>query len=400
MKRSQGLVLICDRDGGVRQVVRDDLGVALRVPPATHLNDLVDPGAWPKLAGFLAELKLQGAAFDWEITGSVEGVLMPLHFTGTELDGGYLIMAAISRCSVAHFNDELMRINNDQANELRTTAKKLSMAIGMRAGRTDEIYEELTRLNNDMADMQRELVKENAELVSLNLLKNRLLEMAAHDLKNPLGVILTYSEFLETEAAAVLDEEQREFVRTIRETSEFMLRMVTDLLNVSAIEAGQMILDRQPGDLVRLVRRNLTMNRVLAARKQILVEFDPPADFPVISFDAGKIEQVLNNLVENAIKFSHCGTCVNVYLDHDLVTVTVAVADEGQGIPAADLPKLFKPFGTTSVRSTKGESSTGLGLAIVQKMVEDHGGRIWVESEVGKGTTFRFALPSGHEGEL
>ena len=400
MKRSQGLVLICDRDGGVRQVVRDDLGLALRAPPCTQLNDLVDPGAWPKLAGFLAELKSQGAAFDWEISGPVEGVLMPLHFTGTELDGGYLIMAAISRRSVAHFNDELMRINNDQTNELRTTAKKLSMAIGMRAGRTDEIYEELTRLNNDMADMQRELVKENAELVSLNLLKNRLLEMAAHDLKNPLGVILTYSEFLETEAAAVLDEEQREFVRTIRETSEFMLRMVTDLLNVSAIEAGQMILDRQPGDLVRLVRRNLTMNRVLAARKQILVKFDPPADFPVISFDAGKIEQVLNNLVENAIKFSHCGTCVHVRLNHDLVTVTIAVADEGQGIPAADLPKLFKPFGTTSIRGTSGESSTGLGLAIVQKMVEGHGGRIWVESEVGKGTTFRFTLPSGYNEEI
>ena len=400
MKRSQGLVLICDRDGGVRELMRDDLGLALRVPPVTHLNDLLDPESWPKLAGFFAELKSQGAAFDWEISGTVEGAPMPLHFSGTELDGGYLIMAAVARCSVTHFNDELMRINNDPTNELRTTAKKLSMATGMRAGRTDEVYEELTRLNNDMANMQHELMQKNVELGSLNLLKNRLLEMAAHDLRNPLGVILTYSQFLETEAAAVLDEEQREFVRTIRETSEFMLRMVTDLLNVSAIEAGQMILDRQPGDLVRLVRRNVTMNRVLAARKQILVEFDPPADFPVISFDAGKIEQVLNNLVENAIKFSHCGTCVHVHLNHDLVSVTVAVEDEGQGIPAADLPKLFKPFGTTSVRGTSGESCTGLGLAIVQKMVEGHGGRIWVESEVGKGTTFRFTLPSGYDGEI
>ena len=399
MKRSQGLVLICDRDGGVRELMRDDLGLALRVPPVTHLNDLLDPGSWLKLAGFLAELKSQGAAFDWEISGTVKGVLVPLHFSGTELDGGYLIMAAVSVCNVTHFNDELMRINNDQI-KLRTTSIELSMATGMRAGRTDEVHEELTRLNNDMANMQHELVQKNAELGSLNLLKNRLLEMAAHDLRNPLGVILTYSQFLETEAAAVLDEEQREFVRTIRETSEFMLRMVTDLLNVSAIEAGQMIFDRQPGDLVRLVRRNVTMNRVLAARKQILVEFDPPADFPVISFDAGKIEQVLNNLVENAIKFSHCNTCVHIQLDYDLVTVTVAVADEGQGIPAADLPKLFKPFGTTSVRGTSGESCTGLGLAISQKMVEGHGGRIWVESEVGKGTTFRFTLPSSYDEKI
>ncbi len=400
MNEGQGIVLVCERDGAVRRVVRDDLGLSLRIPAGSHLNDLGDPGLWENLAGFLAELKSRGAAFDWEITVSVGGVLMPLHFAGADLEGGYLIMAAMARYSLTHFNEELMRINNDQTNALRSTTQALTMATGERAKRDDEIYEELTRLNNDMANMQRELAKKNAELGNLNVQKNRLLGMAAHDLRNPLGVILAYSQFLESEAATVLSEEQREFVSTIKETSEFMLRMVTDLLDVTAIEAGQLSLDRQPGDLVRLVRRSVTMNRVLAAPKQIAVELEAPADFPVISFDAGKIEQVLNNLIGNAIKFSHRGTCVRVRLDADREKVTVAVEDEGQGIPEEDLPKLFKPFGTASVRGTAGESSTGLGLAIVRRMVEGHGGCIWVESEDGKGSTFRFTLPSDDDGEI
>ncbi|MBC8115676.1 MAG: HAMP domain-containing histidine kinase, partial [Candidatus Saccharimonas sp.] len=342
---------------------------------------------------FLAELQTRQAAYDWEITVATDGTLLPLHFAGACLEVGFLIMAARSRNGLAQLNEEMMRINNEQTNVVRTTAKELSLAAGKRAERDDAVYEELTTLNNDMANLHRELAKKNAELQQLNEQKNRLLGMAAHDLRTPLGAILTYAEFLEDELQAALNVEQREFLATIKELSEFMLRLVSDLLDVSAIEAGQLNLDRQPADLVRLIQRNVTLNRVLAAKKEIAVEFDPPAASLEFTFDAGKIEQVLNNLMGNAVKFSHRGTRVRVRLEHTAEAVTVAVQDEGQGIPAASLSRLFKPFSTTSVRSTGGEQSTGLGLAIVRRIVEGHGGRIWVESEVGKGSTFSFTLP-------
>lgn len=389
----RGLVLVCDRDGTVQRVVRDDLGLAARVPVGAHVNDLVDPGVREKIAGFLAELQTREAAFDWEITVPVDGTLQPLHFAGARLEPGYMVVAACSRHGLGHLDEELMRINNEQTNVLRTTSKELARVVGLRAERDDSVYEELSRLNNDMANLQREMAKKNAELEQLNQQKNRLLGMAAHDLRNPLGVISTYAEFLETEAAAGLNEEQREFVTTIKDTSEFMLRLVTDLLDVSAIEAGQLNLDCQPADLARLIQHNVTLNRVLAAKKNIAVEFDPPAVLPRLSLDAGKIEQVLNNLIGNAVKFSHRGTGVRVRLECTGEFATVAVQDQGQGIPAADLPKLFKPFGKASVRTTGGEQSTGLGLAIVRRIVEGHGGRIWVESEVGQGSTFFFTLP-------
>ena len=393
----RGIVLICDQAGLVQRIVRDDLGLAVRVPVGTPLSALVDQGVREKIGWFWTELQTRQAAYDWEITVALEGTLQPLHFAGARLEDGFLVMAAGSQLGLVNINEELMRINNEQTNALRATAKELSLTVKKRLEHEDSVYEELSRLNNEMANLQRELARKNAELQNLNEQKNRFVGMAAHDLRNPLGIVLAYSEFLETEAADVLNAEQREFVTTIKETSQFMLRMVTDLLDVTAIEAGQLKLNRQPADLVRLIQHNVTLNRVLAAQKDIAIEFAPPAVRPALTFDAGKIEQVLNNLISNAAKFSHRGTTVRIQLTCTPGWVTVAVQDQGQGIPAKELSGLFKPFSKSSVRSTEGEQSTGLGLAIVRRIVEGHGGRIWVESTVGQGSTFHFTLPAGAE---
>jgi signal transduction histidine kinase len=128
-------------------------------------------------------------------------------------------------------------------------------------------------------------------------------------------------------------------------------------------------------------------------KKGITLEFEAPASNPPVLVDAGKIEQVLNNLLGNAIKFSHTGTTVRIRLTAGTDGVTIAVQDQEQGIPAADLAKLFKPFSKASLRSTAGEQSTGLGLAIVRRIVEGHGGQIGVDSVVGEGSTFTLTLP-------
>lgn len=244
-----------------------------------------------------------------------------------------------------------------------------------------------------LRESQSQLLDRNAALEQLNEQKNRLLGMAAHDLRNPLGVILTYSDFLESEAFDVLDDDQRDFVSTIKSTSEFMLHLINDLLDVSAIESGQLQLACAPTDLVELVRHNVARNRVLAHQKHIELDFKEPGPLPELTLDRGKIEQVLNNLIGNAVKYSHPHTCVKVVLTSDLHQATISVTDEGQGIPEADLSNLFKPFGRTSVQATAGEQSTGLGLAIVRNIIKGHGGNISVQSQVGKGSTFVFNLP-------
>jgi signal transduction histidine kinase len=248
-----------------------------------------------------------------------------------------------------------------------------------------------------LRESQRQLLDRNVTLEALNEQKNRLLGMAAHDLRNPLGVILAYSDFLETEAFSVLNEDQRDFVSTIKSTSEFMLNLINELLDVSTIESGQLQLDCARADLNELVRLNVSRNRVLAAQKRIELDFQGDAKLAPLLIDRGKIEQVLNNLIGNAVKYSHPDTRITVEIVGAETLVTVSVADQGQGIPEEDLPKLFKAFGRTSVQATAGEQSTGLGLAIARKIVEGHGGTMSVQSRVGEGSTFSFTLPMNRE---
>ena len=392
-----GIALSCDPQGVVLQVIRDSLGLASRIPAGTPLRVLAAEGAEEKIDLFLAELRTHQAVFDWEITVLVGPTLRVLHFAGARLPEGLLIVAAPSRYDLIHLHEQLALINNEQANIVRATAKEMALAAQSPRAREDSVYDDLGRLNNEMANLQRTLAKQNADLAALNSQKNRLLGMAAHDLRNPLGVILAYSEFLESEAFDKLDEEQQEFVSTIKEMSQFMLKLVTDLLDVTAIEAGQLILHRKDCDLASLIGHSVTLNGVLAAKKQITVALVVDGPVPPLSLDVGKIEQVLNNLISNAIKFSHPNTHVEVRVGVRGPQIEVAVQDQGQGIPQSEMAKLFKPFGRASVQSTAGEQSTGLGLAIVRRIIEGHGGRIWVESTVDQGSTFTFSLPGAAE---
>jgi len=241
---------------------------------------------------------------------------------------------------------------------------------------------------------EEEIKRKNAQLVELNKEKNQLLGMAAHDLRNPLSIVNTASAFLLDDASRLLPEAKRaEFLRRINSGSKFMLNLIDDLLDVTKIEAGRLDLELKDGDLCGLIEENLALNRMLANKKNIRLDFAPESGLPPLRFDRGKVEQVLNNLVSNALKFSASGTVVTVRASRVDGNVVVSVRDQGQGIPVEELDKLFKPFGKTSVRGTAGEKSTGLGLAICRKIVEGHGGRIWAESELSRGSVFSFSLP-------
>jgi two-component system, OmpR family, sensor kinase len=378
----------------VLQHLREELGLGGGLPTGSPLGRLAATREMEdKIYRFLAETLEKRAAFGWEIAVDLQGKPVSLHFAGAALEGGILVVAARSRNGVARVNEELMRINNEQANSLREAAKSLAMAARESPGGEEDLLDEFSRVNNELATLQRDLARKNAQLARLNEQKNRLLGMAAHDLRSPLGVIQSYSEFLRDEAAEALDEEQREFVDAIRDASRFMLSIIDDLLDVAQIEAGTLRLEREETDLAELVRQNVVLNRVLAARKDIRLELAAPGEPVHAHIDPRKIQQVLYNLLSNAIKYSHGGTTVTVALEADTDTARITVRDEGEGIAEADIPRLFQPFSKASRRGTSGEPSTGLGLAIVRRIVEGHGGRVGLESSPGKGSTFTVHLP-------
>jgi signal transduction histidine kinase len=251
----------------------------------------------------------------------------------------------------------------------------------------------LLELNKELNNLTRELHKKNAELIRLNELKNQFLGMAAHDLRNPLGVIMGYSDFLIDDLQNELPGDQLKMLQSINSSSEFMLHLINDLLDVTVIEAGKLVINKQTIDLAGLMRHNVELNGSIAAKKGIGITLAINDSIPEIVADAVKIEQVLNNLLGNAIKFSPLNSNILVNLGVTEASVLISINDQGPGMASTEIETVFAPFNKGHARATGGEKSTGLGLAIVRNIIQGHGGKIWVDSIEGLGTTFSFTLP-------
>ena len=233
------------------------------------------------------------------------------------------------------------------------------------------------------------------QLVELNELKNKFLGVAAHDLRSPISVIKGYLGLFLSGTLGELPELHLDFLDSMNKTCEEMLALINNLLDVSAIEAGKLELRLMEIDLADYLRERHAAQSLLARQKSIELRLELAPGLPTVVWDPNRIGQVLSNLINNAIKFSHPGTTITLRARPvGEGIVEIAVADQGQGIPETELPKMFTDFGRTSVRPTGGEKSTGLGLAIVKRMVEAHKGTIRVESKVGEGSTFIVTIPA------
>lgn len=231
------------------------------------------------------------------------------------------------------------------------------------------------------------------ELLELNELKNRFLGMAAHDLRNPLAVISGYQQLLMDEATGGLNAEQRASLGIIGQATRDMLNMVDTLLDVSAIEAGRLVIKAEVVNLRDFLAQRRVNGLLLANRKHIDFTVAGPDGVTVWRFDPYRMSQVIENLLSNAFKFSRPGTAVELAVRGGTEFLEMVVADRGPGIPEDELDRVFNAYCTTSVKPTGGESSTGLGLAICRRIVEAHGGTIRVCSKVGEGSVFTVLLP-------
>lgn len=255
------------------------------------------------------------------------------------------------------------------------------------------IQSQILMLNRQLGTMTRELHQGNAELARMNALKDQFLGMAAHDLRNPLGGIMSFAEFLQDEAASALTEEQLGFLDAILSSSRSMLRIVEDFLDVSKIESGHLEIQTKSVNFSETLNFALAIARPKAARKNIFLQVEEGSPDQRVAMDADRIKQVLSNLISNAIEHSYPETTVTIRTESRDGLFHVAVIDQGVGIPEEHLATLFAPFEKKHSRKTGGESSTGLGLVISKKIVEAHGGTIAVKSQQGQGATFSFQLP-------
>lgn len=244
--------------------------------------------------------------------------------------------------------------------------------------------------NRLLSEQQKDLV---SQLTRANSAKNRILGMAAHDLRNPLASIRGLAEFLQDGSVGPLTAEQLELVTHIHDASQSMLSLVNELLDISVIEAGELKLQREHGSLRALVESSIALNNIQAARKGTRLVLAAGAEDVLIEADQQKLRQVADNLLSNAVKFSPPGSTVTAIIERTAQTFSLAVRDQGPGIPAGEHDRLFQDFGRTSVQPTGGEKSTGLGLAICRKIVEAHRGTIAAINLPAGGAEFRVTLP-------
>jgi signal transduction histidine kinase len=385
-KEIAAVAFLCDSQGVVRQILYDGLGTGL-IAAGQSIESALDEGSCDKCRAFLDTVLSKGAAYGWEMNATVDGRVRSLRFSANATGEGIFVAAGITTASIVQIYERFIHVQNSAA---RTVTRP---PVPPQFDDDAELYNELARLNNDLVTVQRELIKRNIELERLNEVKNEFIGVAAHDLRNPLQVIQGYSTMLLNKRFGDLTAEQQKFVATIKRNSDFMVKLITDLLHLTKIESGKLKLEPTETDLISLLQRNIELNRLLLESKQIPILFFAEDDLPTVLIDAPKIEQVLNNLIGNAGKFSAPNSTIEVRAHKNDKEILISVKDEGQGIPADEVDRLFIPFGNLSVKSTGGEQSTGLGLAIVKRIVEGHKGRIWVESEVGVGSTFTFSLP-------
>ena len=238
-----------------------------------------------------------------------------------------------------------------------------------------------------------ELESINQRLIELNEEKNRYVGMVAHDLRSPIGNAEAFSNLLLEDYDTLPKEEQLRYIGIINKSCSFSLNLIHDFLDVSKIEAGIFILNLSMHDYISFVHDTVKQNEMLAKNKFQEIQIKSDIQELQLSFDKNKFEQVLNNLLSNAMKYSLPGTSIKILIllsENELITSFI---DEGQGIPPNELATIFHPFQTTSMQSTTNEKSTGLGLAIVKKIIESHKGTISVESEVGKGSVFTIKIP-------
>jgi signal transduction histidine kinase len=276
----------------------------------------------------------------------------------------------------------------------RIDSRLAAIASGNFSGQVDVTNrDELGALATNVNRMNDELQRLYKELEAASQHKSDFLASMSHELRTPLNAIIGFSQVLREGMVGEVNEKQKEYLEDILSSGNHLLSLINDVLDLSKVVAGQVELDVAPFSLRDALESGVVMVRERATKDGVQVTIAESSGVNVVDGDERRVRQVIFNLLSNAVKFTPAGGSVDVRTAQVNGEVRVSVADTGPGIAREDLDRIFEEFQQTEAGLEQREG-TGLGLALSKRLVELHGGRIWVESEIGEGSTFVFTLPS------
>lgn len=256
-----------------------------------------------------------------------------------------------------------------------------------------EVKELNASLQQRIADATRELRTSNHQLQRLDKAKDEFVSMASHQLRTPLTSVKGYiSMVLEGDVGKITDK-QRELLNEAFVSSERMVRLIGDFLNVSRLQTGKFLIDKRPVDLAKIVRQEIDGLATNAASRSLKFVYKSPSKFPKLNLDEDKIRQVIMNFADNAIYYSKEGSSISVSLKQEKNYVWFTVKDTGIGVPRSEQSQLFNKFYRASNARRQRPDGTGVGLFLAKKVINDHGGDVIFQSAENKGSTFGFKLP-------
>lgn len=290
---------------------------------------------------------------------------------------------------------------NDYKTKTELTRQKLytTIIISLRTFCTlttlQSNQEELQKLYLSLSDRNQELQQAKDQAEAANRAKTEFLSTMSHELRTPLSVMLMQSEIVQTGVYGSLTPKQEHSLGLIRKSGHHLLELITDILDLSRIEAGKFDLDIAPTSVQMVCEFSLQAVKALAATKNIEIQVNVQSGIPMLYTDERRLVQILVNLLKNAIKFTTTGTPIgiDIYTNQPADTIYFTVWDTGIGIAPEDLARLFQPFVQLDSSLTRRYEGSGLGLSIVARMLQLMGGNIRVESQVDQGSRFMITLP-------
>lgn len=432
-----GISLLCDLQGKIIEIVRDDFEISEQVLKGKLFTSILDKASLDKAFGFLTELRTTKAAFDWVLTLPINNKLTPLHFVGSLSDNQLFIVGAKTLSDINHyFYDELMKLNNEQANAFRQIMKDHQKLSAHTIDRDNQFYDELTQLNNELAATQRELAKKNNQLeqqkrdlknlnqelsVTIDELEKtrdelvqsekmaslgRLVSGFAHEINTPIGIAVTAASAINQAGQRLNDMLSQDEVSETELVANIDKMIEGGKLTFSNVRRAAELVSsfkRTSIDQTQETKRLFALHEVI---RDIIISLDSKFHHTTITIEnqcptniniygyPGIISQILNNLMMNSLIHGFDDSTqsgkimMNAQCENN--TLVMEYQDTGKGMDKETAEKLFEPFYTTK----RARGGTGLGMYICYNLVTTRlNGTIFCESTPGEGTVFHISFP-------